>query len=253
MPLMPEWYLLIVILSLVSAVGLLWEPLLITLPLLGLAVAAALIQAAMSGLKAQFAGSRHPRAQVVCMRLLTSALYLLQPLARLRGRLGSGLTPWRRRGPRHFAFPRRLTRATWSERWKPTEERLHELEAAVRERGAGVLAGGEYDRWDLEVQGGPIGAVRIRQAVEEHGGGSQLARFRAWPRLAGWALALTALFAGLVIGAGLSGAPAAAAVLGLVAAALVTRAFQECGAAMAALLDAIEELQELPLNGGDGQ
>src|SRR6266536_3582818 len=81
MPLMPEWYLLIVILSLLSAVGLLWEPLLLTLPLLGLAVGAALVQAAMSGLKAQFAGSRHPRAQVVCMRLLTSALYLLQPLA----------------------------------------------------------------------------------------------------------------------------------------------------------------------------
>jgi O-antigen biosynthesis protein len=252
MPLMPEWYLLILVLSLLSAVGLLWEPLLLTLPLLGVAAGAALVQGAMSGLKAQFANRRRQPVHLVGMRLLTAALYLLQPLARLRGRLGSGLTPWRRRGPRHFALPRRLTRATWSERWKAPEERLHKLETAVRGRGAGVLSGGDYDRWDLEVQGGPIGAVRMREAVEEHGGGRQLTRFRAWPRVAGWALALTALFVGLVVAAAASGAPAAAAVLGLMAGGLVTRTLEECGAAMAALLDAIDELQEMPVNGADG-
>lgn len=251
LPLMPEWYLLILLLAFLSAVGVLWHPLLLTLPLLGLAVGAALIQGAMSGLKAWFGAEPGSRLRIAGMRLLSGALYLLQPLARLRGRLEGGLTPWRRRGPRHFALPRRLTRATWSERWKPAEDRLRAIESAVRHRGVGILAGGDYDRWDLEIQGGPIGAVRMRQVVEDHEGGRQLARFCAWPRVAGWALALMVLVLGLAAGAASSGGIAGAAVLGLMASALAVRIVDECGAAMAVLLDAIDVLEEMPVEVGD--
>jgi hypothetical protein len=45
------------------------------------------------------------------------------------------------------------------------------------------MRGGAFDRWDLEVLGGALGAVRVRTAIEEHGGGRQLLRVRAWPRV----------------------------------------------------------------------
>jgi hypothetical protein len=115
----------------------------------------------------------------------------------------------------------------------------------------GILAGGDYDRWDLEIQGGPIGAVRMRQVVEDHEGGRQLARFCAWPRVAGWALALMVLLLGLAAGAASSGGIAGAAVLGLMASALAVRIVDECGAAMAVLLEAIEVLEEMPVEVGD--
>ena len=253
LPLMPEWYLVIVLLAFLSAVGVLWQPLLFALPLLALAAGAALIQGAISGLKAYFGGEPRPRLHALGMRSLAAVLYLLQPVARLRGRLEGGLTPWRRRGPRRFATPQRLTRATWSEHWKAPDDRLRALESAVRERGAGILAGGDYDRWDLEVQGGPIGAVRMRQVVEDHEGGRQLARFRAWPRVSRWALALMAPLFALAAVAASSGAVAAAAVLGLMASALAVRAVDECGAAMAVLLDAIDALEESPVVVGDSE
>ena len=45
LPLMPEWYLAILILALLSALGIAWSPLLAALPLLGLAVGALVVQA----------------------------------------------------------------------------------------------------------------------------------------------------------------------------------------------------------------
>ena len=39
-------------------------------------------------------------------------------------------------------------------------ERLQAIEASLRARGARVRRGGAYDRWDLEVRGGLLGAAR---------------------------------------------------------------------------------------------
>jgi len=52
LPLMPEWYLVILALAWLSALGTLWTPLFFALPLLGLAVAAPLAQAVLSGARA---------------------------------------------------------------------------------------------------------------------------------------------------------------------------------------------------------
>src|SRR5437764_500434 len=54
LPLMPEWYLLIALLATVSALGVLWTPLLVAVPLLVAAVVAVLAQAVKSATRAIF-------------------------------------------------------------------------------------------------------------------------------------------------------------------------------------------------------
>jgi O-antigen biosynthesis protein len=239
MPLLPEWYLVIGGLALLSAAGALWPPLLVVLPILGLAVGGTLVQALLSALKPHAVGSGGSRAREAGPRTLTAALYLAQPLARLVGRIGAGLTPWRRRGTGRLSAPVHQERALWSERGSTVEERLGWIEAALKDTGAPVMRGGEYDRWDLEVRGGPLGSARLLVAVEDHGGGRQLARFRLWPRLSRAGVLALAFGAALFGAAALSGAWAAAALLGAGAAFLALREAQECATGMAAVVEAI--------------
>jgi hypothetical protein len=96
----------------------------------------------------------------------------------------------------------------------------------------------------LEAQGGVLGGVRLRMTIEEHGGGRQLARLRAWPRCAGWGLALAALLTLLTALAALSAAWSAAIMLGLIAALLTLRIAQECATAMSAVLCALHECDD---------
>ena len=109
---------------------------------------------------------------------ITAFLHLQQPLARLCGRLHYGLAPWRSRtnGKSFFKAPTRIS--LWQEKWNDPIEMLRKLLFFLRESGAFVLSGGEFDSWDLEVRGGLFGKSRLRMAVEEHGGGKQMIRFR---------------------------------------------------------------------------
>ena len=235
--LMPEWYLLIVALAGLSAAGALWTPLLLFLPLLVLAVAASAAQAVLSARRASVAGLR--------ARALVALLHLLQPAARLSGRLQLGLTPWRRRSRGGLALPRRRAAAVWSESWRPPEERVRALERTLRARGAKVVSGSPFDRWDLEVRAGAMCSLRILTAVEEHGAGRQLTRFRCWPRWSIKGIVTTALCAGLAMGATLAEAYAAAAPLAAAAVLLVGRALQEGAGATAAALGAIDAQREI--------
>ena len=76
--------------------------------------------------------------------------------------------------------PRTLT--IWSERWRSPCEWLESIEASLKSDGSTVIRGGDFDRWDLEVRGGALGAARLRVVIEEHGAGKQLVRARIWPR-----------------------------------------------------------------------
>src|SRR6185503_18282061 len=87
---------------------------------------------------------------------LTSVLHFIQPIARLSGRFGSGLTPWRRRGVDGFSIPWKKTFTIWSESWQAVDARLRALEANFRARGAAVRRGGDFDRWDLELRAGML-------------------------------------------------------------------------------------------------
>ncbi|HEU5319686.1 MAG TPA: glycosyltransferase, partial [Methylomirabilota bacterium] len=113
LPLMPEWFLGLAVLAVLACLGPLWAPLYVALPLFAVALAATLCQAARGGLGARFGPDVDPRLRPALV-LVTSFLHLMQPVARLVGRLRSGLTPWRQRAEGFdWPWPRRL--ALWTE------------------------------------------------------------------------------------------------------------------------------------------
>ena len=133
LPLMPEWYLAILLLALLSALGVAWPPLLVALPLLGARGG----RARRPGRRERGARALHGRAgrtRSTTLKLygLTALLYLLQPMARLRGRLAHGLTPWRRRGTLAPACRWRRTCALWRERGRTAAEHLADISEALR-------------------------------------------------------------------------------------------------------------------------
>jgi GT2 family glycosyltransferase len=237
LPLMPEWYLAITVLALLSAGGSLWQPLLLAVPLLGLAIGALLVDAILGAARARFP-ERRGRWR---LRFLTVVLYLLQPLARLQGRIGHGLTPWRRRGPRGFGLPLPRTHSYWSEQWQGTEDRVRAVAAALTTDGSVIRSGGDWDRWDLHVRGGLLGAARLRIAIEEHGAGRQLVRVRSWPYAPRAAILVglgAAMLSALAVN---SDAPAVTIGVGAVAAAFVLRLIYECAGATATIKHALNQ------------
>ena len=69
-----------------------------------------------------------------------------------------------------------------------------------------MLSGGDFDEWDLELRGGLIGGARTLMAIEEHGGGKQLLRFRVRPKFSTAGKIFSAATFLLGIGAFLDGA-----------------------------------------------
>jgi O-antigen biosynthesis protein len=239
----PEWYLLIVVLATLCALGTVWRPLLLFLPLLALAMGARLIQVALSALRASFTGSKRSRLSRLKLFSLTAFLHLIHPLARLYGRLRHGLSPWRGGAIGH-SLPRPRTIAIWSESWQAPDERLRSIEASLREYSIAIHRGGDYDRWDLEVRRGMLGVLRLLMANEEYPAGKQLLRFRIWPLCPPGVPFLTLLFVGLSLWAAQDRAWVICAILGAVAVLLVLRTLQECAVATAATLSALRKLDE---------
>lgn len=229
--LMPEWYLVIAGLAALSLLALSWPPLRFAAPLAVLAATAPIVQAAIAASRATYPVPSKAIGERVQRWLLTACLHLMQPLARLLGRMRHGLTPWRRRGGAAIV-PRPLERQTWREAWHAPEEWLGDLEARLRDAGALVRRGGDYERWDLETRLG-LGAARVRLGVEEHGAGSQMLRWRLWPRPSTPAVLAAVLLALLALGAALDSAWLATALLGAAAGMLAWRVAADCGAALA--------------------
>lgn len=235
LPMMPEWYVVVAMLFGISLLGLEWTPLLFALPLFVAAAFIPILHAGMNAARIVFNDVARSRKEVMKLRVLTACLHLLQPLARLLGRIRLGLTPWRRcvvpgvSNP--FPWPR--TFALWSEHWNSPLGWLEALETSLRNLHTVTLRGGDFDRWDLELRGGLLGCVRILMAVEEHGGGKQVVRFRAWPKCSGGAVLVTLLFAVLGALAAWSHAWVSCGILNLIALLCMTLIFKECASAMA--------------------
>ena len=242
LPLMPEWYLVIAGLAVLSAIGVLWAPLLVAAPLLLLAILPCLAQAWLSSARSMFPEANRWRPGLMRRHALTSALHLLQPLARLTGRVRHGLTPWRLRTGQKIAFPRKRQLTAWRETWRGPHETLAAIEGVLRANGLVVRRGGDYDAWDLSVEGGMLGGVRLSMAIEEHGAGRQLVRFRCLPHLPPAVIVVVALFSTLAFMAAASEGFLAGAVLEVLALALGLRALGESGAAQ---VDLVETLQAL--------
>jgi hypothetical protein len=231
----PVWYLAIATLALLSIGALLWSLLVVALPLLASGIAVAVVFAATSASRTDVIGSRTLPPRALASRwLLTTLLHLLQPLARVSGRLGASGAP--RAHSRRFATPFPRLIKTWTETWQPGFQRLAEMESALRKAGATVSRGGVYDRWDLQARHGVAAAVRVRMGVEEHGAGRQLVRVHLAPRYSRAVLALLVVLSLLAFAAWISDDAAAAALLGGSAVAVAARAVQSAGFAMAAAL-----------------
>jgi cellulose synthase/poly-beta-1,6-N-acetylglucosamine synthase-like glycosyltransferase len=213
----PEFLLVLLGLLDVAVLGALWAPLLLALvPLVG-GIGALLWRAAASGVTAVPARPDRSRLETWRRRALVGSLFLLQPAARLCGRLRNGLSPWRRRLSPGAAWPRPRTVELWSEAWRSPQVYLQALQDALAARGGYVRSGGPFDRWDLDLRAGALGGVKIRTVVEDHGSGNQLLRVRIWPRasakgagavlllvaLVGWALASGEVEAGIACAAAL--------------------------------------------------
>jgi GT2 family glycosyltransferase len=234
----PEWFLLIAALSVVSAAGLLWPPLLLATPLLVFVVASVVIQAARRS-----AALTRGRGGSISERLrfgaTTFLLHMLQPLARLAGRVGAGLTPWRLNHGPGYPLPFGRMETAWTEEWRDPKARTAAVESALRRAGARVRRGGPYAGWDLDIHYGPTGRARVRMAVEEHGDGRQLWRFRIQPRIARVSVLGAGLSAALGVLALADGATALAALLGTGAALIFGRTIIEAAASVAAAQGAI--------------
>jgi O-antigen biosynthesis protein len=236
--LMPEWYLIIFVLGLLSTLSILWKPLLLALPLLAVAVSLPIVRAVKAAVRDTSPDKPGKTLDHLKYRSLIVLLYLMQPLARLSGRLRHGLSPWRFT-LKYFSFAWPQTVSAWSEQWKSTEERLRHIEATLRAIGANVTRSGDYDHWDMEVRGGLLGGSRILMAVEEHGGGKQLIRSRLWPRFSARATILVSMFASLSIWSAVDHAKVASSLLGAIALLMAMRTLFECAATIGASLKAL--------------
>jgi O-antigen biosynthesis protein len=243
LPLMPEWYLVVFALGAVSTMGILWTSMLFALPLLVLVLGAPVAQALLAASQATFAGAPSSSMARLKYHSLTFALHLLQPIARLYGRLRNGLHPWRQRDASELAVPRPRTHSMWREQWQPADETLRSLEDALRANGAIVVPGGAYDRWDLGIQGGLLGGVRTRMVIEEHGAGRQLARFRSWPRCSVVGGAITLALAFCSIAGAFDRAWTACIVLGGLALLAGGVILHECAVATATLLRGLRQMR----------
>jgi GT2 family glycosyltransferase len=228
---LPEWHLLVAALAAASVAALWWAPLVAAVPLLCAALAAAVMPGARAAARAGFMRERLGRGRRARMWLLTSALHLMQPLARLRGRMRT--PPWRPCRPPRPIVPRPRTGLRWTDQWRSAEDRIAQVHARAVAARAPVFSGGIWDRWDLHLRGGLLGGARLRMGLEEHGGGRQLVRMRVTPYVPPAAIAVVsalAVVAGLAVAAH---AWPAAALLGLAGAALGGRLAWECGVAVA--------------------
>jgi GT2 family glycosyltransferase len=229
LPFMPESYLISGSLAALGAIGCFWKPLLIALPVSLLAVGWSLVDVLRCVRVARLPSDLQTRFTRWRLQGLTVLLHPLQNLARLRGRLRFGLTPWRRRRVT-LSSPSRRTFWLASPEWQDSIERLQRLESALRASGAIVRRGGCFDNWDLEARNGMLASVRILMA-EEYSAGQQVVRVRSWPRLSGPWLALALFFGVLSIAALCDHAGAAATILGSVAAVIGAFSFQDCAGA----------------------
>jgi GT2 family glycosyltransferase len=244
-PLMPEWYLIAACLAVITALGLVWMPLLAAAPLLGLMIAAPIAQAVVAASRAEYTYEPQSRLKRFKLRALTTFLHLLQPAARLHGRIKHGLTPWRRRANAGWLLPWRRRYSVWRESaWRSPEQWLERVCELLRGLRAPVVHGGNFDRWDVEVRAGLLGSARVLMAIEDHGATKQYARFRIWPKIRPSALLLIVIPAALAGWAALDGAWIATGALAGLSLLLALRALHETARAQGAIRDAIDALED---------
>jgi GT2 family glycosyltransferase len=235
--LMPEWYFLVAALACVSLGSVLWTPLLAALIPFSITAMLPLLQAWLSARRASFTTTGLSAAGRLRLRVLTGCLHLMQPLARLRGRLKWGLSPLRGR-VHDFMWPRPLQVSIWREKWQSPSERAEVIGKTLKTQGLAWLATENADAWDLRVSTGVLGGARLRLAVEEHEAGRQQLLAGVHPDFSPGGIAVVGLLAFLSLLAFFDGAVVAGGILAGVAFAALARMVLECGRAVRVLKEA---------------
>jgi GT2 family glycosyltransferase len=227
-----EWRLLVAALLLITAMGALWTPLFVAAPL-------ALLSATMMLRQAWLAACEGPYpTRARRLRMLTAALYVLQPLARLRGRA-------RTRRKMHLSNLRlamagvpllaRRHSAYWSSVWREPAAWLADLLAELKNGDAIVCVSNDYDNWDLLVRSGRLGGAKLLAAFEDNGSGNQYLRFRVWPSPSRVALVLGTIGLVVALASGAAGATYVSVVFGAATLLIVTTVIGQCAAAVVRL------------------
>jgi len=176
LPLMPEWYLWIAFCGIISLLGIEWQPMLWALPVLVLSVLVIMVQAGISAKEAIYPNNPASGFQKFRYWGLTTIMHIIQPIARLKGRINHGLTPWRG-GFCNFrnigVLLRPKTLKHWSETWIPTENWLKNIETNLERIQNKVKVGQEFDRWDICNKTGLFACAKSLLTIEEHGSGKQ--------------------------------------------------------------------------------
>jgi GT2 family glycosyltransferase len=231
----PEWQFFVATFSAVSLLGVFWKPLwLISIPALVCALALPIVEAAMNATKAPIRTSCS-NAKRAGLWTATFLLSMMQPVARLYGRLRHGLTPWRARWDYRFSRPWTTSVAFWSETHRAPEQWLSRLRDSLLHAGGTAVNGGAYDRWDLEIRAGIFGGARLLMAVEDHGSGNQYVRALIRPHVS-WVVVIGFLVLILCDTAtAFDRAWPMTAGLSLIAGVILARSVFELGAAVGAL------------------
>lgn len=241
----PEWLLVIAMFGVLTLVGLTWAPLFWSAgSLFLLALLVPVTQAIRGSLAATFQAHRQNRGERIRMRICTAWLHLMQPVVRLRGRLKTGMSPWRLRGKRSLKLPRTINLQLWTEDWVDPTSLLTRFEQRLRDHGALVRRGGNIDNWDLRINAGLLGGSRLLSTVEEHGSGKQMFRLRAWPVIGRGALLSLTLSFLLVFVAAWHEAWTATTCFAMLALWLTVRVFGECSSSLHSIRTAVRVTRE---------
>ena len=183
-PLMPEWYLFVIFTGLLSSLGAFWTPMLLLIPVFLLSISLIVVQASISASKSLKVKKFKNDKEYLKFWALTTFLHVIQPLARLYGRIIHGLSPWRKRNSNAYKPTSLINNVQlstlWSEKWKAMETWLQEMEINLIKSKIRFRRGGHFERWDFLVSCGLFSSCRALLTVEDHGAGKQLLRLKCF-------------------------------------------------------------------------
>ena len=241
LPLMPEWYLLLACLSVAALFAVVWPPLAIVWPVLAAAATLPVAQAVISASQAVFTSEPETFGQRAYLYATTAALHLVQPLARLIGRLRHGLTLWRNRHD-SAGSDISIDSQAWRETWRDPGETLTEILQKLHADQQVAHSGGTFDDWDIQVRGGALGTSQLLMATEEHGSGKQLLRFRIRPQISGMYWCSVLLLLCVTVTAGIDKSWLVAGLAGAAALGLSLRLRRELRSASASINDVLQNM-----------
>jgi len=229
-PTMPEYPLILGLLGMLSAIAWVSKPFLVFLPLFSFGACAWAARALHAGLSA------HLKQASVVSRAVVSLLFLLQPAARLCGRLTAGLTPWHCRCAKGFALPYPRVLCFSCEDRLDHDDARRMLGRAFRGHHLPLVRGGSEFEWDWQIDGGLFGGVRCLTNVT----GTEIST-RAWPYVGTASWALLALFVSAIAAAGADGVGPLALGFAIPIGIVALLVLRQTGGAMAALLTAVRD------------